>query len=143
MVEVEIHEAFEQALATIHDSFPSLRYDLLSDFERYASSSGTKVPDYFGRDSIYTHPFVAMRAKLRHIHICLPPGTFNPQTNQVDRTVPIGVPDQDASLLYVRHEFFEHRFLIVAFLYLDAHGQARKERLMQSLGYIAQTFQDT
>lgn len=143
MVEVEIHEVFEQALATIHDSFPTLRHNLLSDFERYACSSGTEVPDYFGRDSIYTHPVVAMRAKLRHIHISLPPETFNPQINQADRKVPVGAPDQDAALLYVQHEFFEHRFLIVAFLYPDAHGQARQEKLMRHLGYIAQEFQDT
>lgn len=143
VVEIELHPDFEQALSALQHRFPKLRDDLIADFRQYVASSWTQVPEYFGRDSIYTQPFVAMRAKLRHIHIRLPPRSFSPNTSQWDRTAPSNAPDQDAALLYVQHEFDEHRFLILAFLYPDAHGQARQERLMKYLGYEAQIFQDS
>lgn len=141
-VEIIIHEDFRQFFRTAEADFPGLEAALVTDFTAYAQSNGEKCPDYFGRDSIYNWPYAAERAKLRKIQICLPPDTFNPNHNQVDRTTPLDRPDLDAVLVYAQHEFFEFKFLLLNFLHPDGHGQGREEHIMKHLAYIAQAFQE-
>ncbi len=139
--QIDTHELFEQSVAALSGKHPTLRESLLNDFRVYADSEGRLLPSTFGRDSIFNEPYLAQRAGLRHIHLCLQPGGFNPNLVQYDRTTPPGCPEQDAFLIYARHEFYEGRYLILTLMQPDAHVQARNASIMKNLGYIAQAFQ--
>lgn len=141
-VHIRLHEHLEQALDAIADDFPTLKQDLIADFRAYVASEGSLIPDNFGRDSIFNEPYLAQRARLRHIHVCLPPDTFDPNRTQSDRTNSADDPKRDAFLVYVRHEFYEERYLLIDFMFPDAHGVARDHEVMRRLGYIAQAFQN-
>lgn len=141
IVQIERHQLFDQSLMELSKHYPSLQDDLISDFHQYVSGQG--LPQTFGRDSIFNEPYLAFRAMLRHIHIALPPATFHHSRNQVDRTNREGDPHNDAWLVYVKHAFYDNRYLILAIMHPDAHGQARDTAIMKKLGYIAQEFQDS
>lgn len=142
-IQIDTHSLFDQALSDLSERYPSLQLDILNSFYTYVSSETADLPETFGRDSIFNEPYLAQRAKLRHLHICLPPSTFDVNRCQQDRKNPLGDPENDVFLVYVRHEFYEHRFLIVALLQPDAHALARDTEVMKQLGYIAQEFQDS
>jgi len=141
-VQIDTHPLFDEALNDLSGVWPSIRQDLLDNFHTYVSSETAVLPDTFGRDSIFNEPYLAQRARLRHLHICLPPRTFDGNRCQQDRKNRPEAPENDVFLVYARHEFDEHRFLIVALLQPDAHALARDTAVMKRLAYIAQEFQD-
>lgn len=114
---------------------------LMDDFKVYIDSGRTTVPKYFGRDAPYMQPYEVERACLSHIHIKLPPGTFRQDIAQYDR-VCSRVPSQDAALVYVRGWLEEDRYLLLAFLWPDAHGLAKGQSLMRYLAQLAQNWRD-
>ncbi|WP_165677438.1 type II toxin-antitoxin system YafO family toxin [Metapseudomonas otitidis] len=142
-VEVEFHPAtYKEFFQDVLSSYPDLLQKLRRDFSRYVESDGNFLPTYFGQDAPYVEPAAAFNARLMHIHICLPPGSFPIGKPQADRKCRKGEPSQDAALVYVRGELYEERYRLLAFLHPDAHQKARKKELMSYLARIAQEFRD-
>lgn len=140
-VTVEIHPAtkaefFTQVLA----AYPTLIRDLAADFEAYKGRG--VLPSYFGCDVAYTEPTSAYNAHMMHIHLCLPPDHFKPNTPQFDRKCPMNAPHKDVALVYVRGELEENRFCILAVLHPNAHAKARDEKMMKYLARMAKDFRD-
>jgi len=77
-----------------------------------------------------------------HIHICIPPALFPKNVPQHDRVCKMGRPGDDAALIYVQGELYEDRYLILAFLWPDAHTKARDISTMQYLARLAKEWRD-
>lgn len=140
-VTVEIHPAtkaefFSQVLA----AYPTLINDLEADFKAYKGDG--VLPSYFGCDVAYTQPAAVYNAHMMHIHLCLPPDFFPPNTPQFDRKCPMKNPLKDAALVYVRGELEESRFCILGVLHPGAHAKAREENMMKYLARMAKQFRD-
>ncbi len=134
--------AFAEFFAPVDAQYPGLSAQLLDDFRRYIESNRLATPRYFGRDAPYTQPAEALRACLMHIHIKLPPGSFPQDRAQYHRVCLPGRPGEDAALVYVQGELYEDRYQLLAFLWPDAHGQARQRDLMRYLARLAEQFRD-
>ncbi|MNZ93026.1 mRNA interferase YafO [compost metagenome] len=142
-VEVSYHPVtFAEFFRPVDTDFPGLTAKLLSDFESYIQSNRQSIPRYFGRDAPYTQPSEALQACLMHIHIKLPPGSFPQDRAQFYRVCQKGRPGEDAALVYVQGELEEDKYVILAFLWPDAHGQARDRDLMRYLARLAKQFRD-
>ena len=134
---------YSELFAPIEASYPGLAEKLRADFQRYVESDRTNPPHYFGRDVCYTQPPEALKSSLMHIHIKLPPGRFPQDRAQYYRVCQPGKPGQDAALVNVQGELEEESYQLLAFLWPDAHGQARQRDLMRYLARLAQEFRDS
>lgn len=132
--------AFAEFFSPVDDRYPGLSAQLLDDFRQYILSNRLAPPRYFGRDAPYTQPAEALRACLMHIHIKLPPGSFPQDRAQYHRVCKKDKPGEDAALVYVQGELYEDRYQLLAFLWPDAHGQARQRDLMRYLAKLAEGF---
>jgi mRNA interferase YafO len=142
-INVEFHpDTYTELFEDILQTYPDLLQKLLRDFKRYKESDGTFLPKYFGRDAAYVEPHAAFKARLMHIHICLPPGSFQKGRPQNDRTCRTGEPARDAALVYVQGELEEDQYRLIAFLHPNAHSKAQDRQIMSYLARIAQTFRD-
>lgn len=124
----------------VFTKFPTLERTILDDFIRYKSTG--ELPNYFGTDVAYTQPHVVYKAGVMHIHLCLPPNTFQSNRPQADRKCKMGDPDNDACLVYVQGDLYENRYSLLAIMYPDAHSKGRQVDVMSYLGRIAQQFKD-
>ncbi|MCO7536315.1 type II toxin-antitoxin system YafO family toxin [Pseudomonas asiatica] len=142
-VEVSFHpETFEEFFLPVDAKHPGLSEVLKSEFLRYMESRRQLIPSIFGRDVPYTQPPLAFQACLMHIHICIPPALFPKNVPQHDRVCKMGRPGDDAALIYVQGELYEDRYLILAFLWPDAHTKARDISTMQYLARLAKEWRD-
>lgn len=140
-VEVVFHPDLWQKYEECLDrDLRDLLADIAEDFRIYKAEG--RLPDYFGRDAPYTEPHTAFTAQLMHIHIAVPPVEFNANHFQDDRCCPRGEPHQDAALVYCRGELERDRYCLLALLWPDAHGEARKRELMAGLARFAQKWRD-
>lgn len=142
-VNVEFNRhTFAELFAPVDLRYSKLSAKLKTDFTRYVASGRIDVPHYFGRDACYTQPAEALSACLMHIHIKLPPGSFPQNRAQYYRVCRDGRPGEDAALVYVQGELEEDSYQLLAFLWPDAHGQAKQRDLMRYLARIAKEFRD-
>jgi mRNA interferase YafO len=140
-IEVTYHpDTYKELFEDVLRDYPGFTDGLRLDFADYAS--GKKLPIYFGKDDVYTHPYLAYTVKLQHIHLALPPDKFKKSTQQADRKCKRGRPGQDAALVYVRGLYEDHRYCLLAVLHPDAHGRARDDRIMSYLSRLAKEFRD-
>ena len=140
---VKYHKAtFAEFFGHVDEKHPGLSDKLAADFKVYVDSGKGIVPKYFGRDAPYMQPYEAERAHLSHIHVKLPPGTFRQDVAQYHRVCAWGNPGQDAALVYVRGWLEEDRYLLLAFLWPDAHGMAKRRPLMRYLAQLASDWRD-
>lgn len=140
---VRYHPAtFSEFFAPLDEKFAGLSSKLAEDFKLYMDSQRGIVPDYFGRDAPYLQPQEADQAKLSHIHIKLPPGRFSAGVAQYFRVCGKGRPLEDAALVYTRGWLEEESFLLLAFLWPDAHSAARDKALMRYLSRLAKDWRD-
>jgi mRNA interferase YafO len=105
-------------------------------------SKGAKLADYFGCDQPYSHPPAARSGQLRHIHIALPPQTFDRKKAQCYRKCSIHHPDLDAALVYVQGIMEEDHYMILAFFAPNGHDKAKVDKVMTRLGVLAKKFRD-
>jgi mRNA interferase YafO len=77
-----------------------------------------------------------------HIHIKIPPAKFAPNLSRHLRKCSMGKPREDAALVYVPGELEEGRYLLLAFLWPDAHAKSRDRTTMRYLARIAQDWRD-
>ncbi|MDH0638223.1 type II toxin-antitoxin system YafO family toxin [Pseudomonas sp. GD03860] len=137
-IEIVFHPGtFEEFFRPIDQKHAGLSSTLQSEFERYIASGRNEIPVIFGRDAPYTQPSQALDACLMHIHVRIPPAKFRLNTPQRDRVCRKGRPGEDAALVYVQGELYEHRYLILAFLWPDAHGKSRDRDVMKYLCRMA------
>lgn len=136
-------QTFADLFAPIDKQYAGLSTKLKADFERYIGSARSDIPHYFGRDACYTQPSEALSASLMHIHIKLPPGRFPQDRAQYYRVCQRGKPGEDAALVYVQGELEEDSYELLAFLWPDAHGQAKQKHLMRYLAQLAREYRDT
>lgn len=120
--------------------FLDLEKLILDDFIRYKSKD--ELPSYFGCDVAYTQPDGARKSGMMHIHLKLPPAKFPENRPQADRKCAMDDPENDACLVYVRGEYYEERYSLIALFNPDAHGMARNLQVMRYLSLIAQDFVD-
>ena len=136
--EIEFHSGtFKEFFLPVDQKYPGLSASLKREFEIYIESDRLKLPNIFGRDAPYTQPSQALDACLMHIHVRIPPAKFRKDTPQRDRVCRKGRPGEDAALVYVQGELFENRYLILAFLWPDAHTKARDKDVMKYLSRSA------
>lgn len=79
--------------------------------------SGSRIPSYFGRQGDFNRPPSAVTAELQKIHIRVK-GSWSDNLRLYDRT-------SDSMVVYTRHFFHPHVFLILAFLHPDAHEMSQ------------------
>lgn len=140
-IEVTYHpETYGELFEEVLKGYPGFAEGLRLDFLDYAS--GKKLPRYFGKDEVYTHPHLAYTIKLQHIHLALPPDVFPKGMAQGDRKCKRGKPGQDAALVYVRGLYEDHRYCLLAVLHPNAHGRAKEDRIMNYLSRLAKEFRD-
>lgn len=142
-IEVSIHpstrvELFDDVLR----DYPEIESCLLADFKRYIETQGDVIPNYFGCDQPYSEPSAARSGQLRHIHIALPPQVFNENVAQCYRKCSKEKPELDAALVYVQGEYYEDRYMILAFFAPRAHDKAKVNAVMTRLGLLAKEFRD-
>lgn len=142
-VEVEFHKGtFEEFFAPVEQKHPGLAAILKNEFTDYVESGRQRTPSIFGRDAPYTQPPQALQACLMHIHVKIPPARFPKGVAQHDRTCQKNKPGEDAALVYVPGELEENRYLLLAFLWPDAHGRARDRMTMKYLSRMAKDWRD-
>jgi mRNA interferase YafO len=142
-VEVFFHQGtFAEFFQPINLKHPGLSDVLKSEFVRYIESDRTDLPSIFGKDSAYMQPPQAVQACLMHIHIKIPPAEFPKNLPGHQRTCARGKPGEDAALVYVPGELEEDRYLILAFLWPDAHGRSRDRATMKYLSRLAKDWRD-
>jgi len=142
-VEVTFHpETFKEFFLPLDVKHPGLSKTLEHEFTRYMHSNRLAIPSIFGRDAPYIQPPEALSACLMHIHIKIPPARFRAGIPQHDRCCARGRPGEDAALVYAPGEMEENHFLILAFLWPDAHGMARDRATMKYLARAAKTWRD-
>lgn len=140
---VSIHpETRSEFFDDVLKDFPTLEKSLLRDFRIYMESKGEKLADYFGCDQPYGHPPAARSGQLRHIHIALPPQTFDPRKAQCYRKCSVSRPDLDAALVYAQGEMEEDHYMILAFFAPNGHDRAKVDKVMTRLGLLAKKFRD-
>lgn len=133
-IQIDFHPGtFQEFFMPVDQTHPGLSSTLKSEFERYIVSDRLEIPVIFGRDAPYTQPSQALDACLMHIHVRIPPAKFRPNTPQRDRVCRTGRPGEDAALVYAQGELYEDRYLILAFLWPDAHGKSRDRDVMKYL----------
>ncbi|MFJ4066351.1 type II toxin-antitoxin system YafO family toxin [Pseudomonas sp. NPDC089996] len=142
-IEVAFHPGtYEAFFAPLDAKYPDLSGRLKSEFERYIESERHSIPSIFGRDVPYTQPPLALQACMMHIHIRIPPAVFPKNVPQRDRVCKNGKPGEDAALIYVPGELYEDRYLLLAFLWPDAHAKARDVSAMRHLARLAKEWRD-
>lgn len=140
---VSYHPAtFAEFFEPIDQRFAGLSSKLADDFKVYIDSSRGIVPKYFGRDAPYMQPREVEQAHLSHIHICLPPATFRQDVAQYYRVCARNRPESDIALVYTQGFLEEDRYLILALLCPDAHGQAKRLPLMRYFAQLAADWRD-
>lgn len=132
-------ETFDTYFAPVDRDCPGFSDTLIEDFRRYQASNGDELPDYFGCDNPYGWP-PSIANCIEHIHLCIPPRTFDARLNQRDRKCKIGKPQDDVALVYSRGLIDDTEFLLIGVLMPDAHAQARCRGLMEYLGGIGREF---
>lgn len=133
---------FAEFFEPVDAKFPGLSAKLADDFKVYIDSSRGIVPKYFGRDAPYMQPKEADQAKLSHVHVRLPPGSFRQDVAQYYRVCQWNNPDEDAALVYTQGYLEEDHYLIIAFFWPDAHGLAKQVPLMRYLADLAKDWRD-
>lgn len=133
---------FAEYFEPLDARYPGLSAKLSDDFKVYMDSHQGIVPKYFGRDAPYMQPAEAEQAKISHIHIKLPPGYFRQDIAQYYRVCSWRHPREDAALVYARGYLEEHSYLLLAFLWPDAHALARDKSLMRYLAQLASEWRD-
>ncbi|SED31923.1 mRNA interferase YafO [Pseudomonas mohnii] len=142
-VEVYFHTGtFTEFFHPIDLKHPGLSTILKSEFTRYIESGREVLPSIFGKDTAYMQPPQAVQACLMHIHIKIPPAQFPENLPRNQRTCSRGKPNEDAALVYVPGELEEDRYLILAFLWPDAHGKSRDRATMKYLARLAKDWRD-
>ncbi|WP_286751542.1 type II toxin-antitoxin system YafO family toxin [Pseudomonas sp. UBA2522] len=137
-IETEFHPGtFQEFFLPVDQVTPGLSTALKREFAIYIESNRLKLPSIFGRDAPYTQPSQAMDACLMHIHVRIPPAKFRKDVPQRDRVCRKGRPGEDAALVYVQGELYENKYLILAFLWPDAHTKARDKEVMKYLSRLA------
>lgn len=135
-------ETYQTLFKDVLVEHPELLQNLKQDFIDYVESDGHKLPDYFGKDSPYMQPYVAAKVGLMHIHIAIPPVSFQRNKPQHARKCPQGDPAKDAALVYVRGELYDNHYSLIALLHPGAHDEARKDKVMRYLIAVAERFQE-
>ncbi|WP_416769262.1 type II toxin-antitoxin system YafO family toxin [Pseudomonas sp. RHF3.3-3] len=142
-VEVSFHpKTFAEFFEPVDVQHPGFSSALKNEFERYIGSNRSCLPSIFGRDAPYTQPSLALQACMMHIPVRIPPARFREGTPQRDRVCKAGRPGEDAALVYVPGELYENRYLILAFLWPDAHGKARNQAAMKYLARLAKEWRE-
>jgi len=140
---VSIHpETRGELFDDVLKDYPSLEKSILQDFRTCMESKGLRLADYFGCDQPYSHPPAARSGQLRHIHIALPPQTFDPRKAQCYRKCSKDLPELDAALVYVQGVMEEDHYMILAFFAPNGHDKAKVEKVMTKLGILAKKFRD-
>lgn len=120
--------------------YPNFIDNLKRDLAKYIETNGDELPDYFGKDDLYTFPRSIMTESVRHIHLKIPPDVFNSRRRQIDRKCKIGEFDKDIALVYVISKYNPNKASILAILNGNAHKLAQDEKLMLQIKEAARVF---
>ncbi|BFM15447.1 type II toxin-antitoxin system mRNA interferase toxin YafO [Maricurvus nonylphenolicus] len=107
---------------------------LVEDFRTYKTRR--HLPDTFGRDELYDHPFtlpIIKSEEVRHIHLTDGDNPWKPGKLQYNKT-------SDSHLIYCQGCIDSNNFLLMGILAPDAHKLARDNSIMFKLGKMAETF---
>lgn len=113
------------------------------DLARYIETNGDSLPDYFGKDDLYTYPRSIITESVRHIHLKIPPDIFNSRLTQKDRKCKINEPEKDIALIYVISKYDPNKASILAILKGNAHELAKDEKLMIQIKEAARAFHES
>jgi mRNA interferase YafO len=108
--------------------------ELVADFRAYKTLRN--LPDTFGRDERYDHPFtlpIIKAEEVRHIHLSNAENLWPPQKLQFNKT-------SDSHLIYCQGSTDSNNYLLMGILAPDAHKQARDNNIMFKLGKMAEHF---
>ncbi len=107
---------------------------LVEDFKTYKTLY--HVPDTFGRDELYDHPFtlpIIKAEEVRHIHLADYDSLWPQKKLQYNKT-------SDSHLIYCQGSMDSNDHLLMAILAPEAHKQARNNSIMFKLGKMAEAF---
>jgi mRNA interferase YafO len=136
-------DSYDFYLKQVFNGFPGLEQQLLDDFIIYKSTG--RLPDYFGRDTLYTDPSDIQDAELRHIHFevgndkfKLPTGWRNLTSQQLQ-----WVKTTNTALVYTKHLLNEDHYSLIAVFTPLAHMKARDYGRMRVLAGYARKFHES
>lgn len=127
----------------VFDTYPRLEASLLEDFIIYKSTG--KLPDYFGRDTLYDDPEDIQDAELRHIHLQLGDDVFKPTPTWVNLADSQSVQwerTSDTALVYAQNLHDEKSYTLIAVFTPPAHNKARNYSRMRILAGYARDFSE-
>lgn len=110
--------------------------DLVADFRLYKSTG--VVPDNFGRDVPYDHPFtlpLVRSEEVRHIHLGNTEQPLPLNRIQFYRT-------SDTHLVYCQGASSNDAYLLMTILSTNGHDQAKSRDIMYRLGQMAEIFRN-
>lgn len=110
---------------------------LVEDFRAYKSLR--HLPDTFGRDELYDHPFtlpILMAEEVRHIHLTDEENLWPSGKLQFSKT-------SDSHLVYCQGYNDTNNFLLMAILAPNAHKQSQNNSIMFNLGKMAEAFRQS
>lgn len=134
-------QSFDLYLKSVFAKYPHLESQLLADFIAYKSTGN--LPDYFGRDTLYSDPEDIRDAELRHIHFELGKQVFGPLPKWIDLSDKQAVQWErttNTALVYARHLLDENHYTLMAVFTPYAHEYAREEWRMRELAGYARKF---
>ncbi|WP_432321444.1 type II toxin-antitoxin system YafO family toxin [Yersinia enterocolitica] len=133
--------SFEYYLSSVFVDFPSLKQSLLDDFIIYKSTG--KLPDYFGRDTVYDRPDDIQDSGLGHIHLELGDDKFKAppkSANLNDQQVLQWYRTSDTALVYAKGLIDENSYSLIAVFTPPAHDKAKDYDRMRILAEYARKF---
>ncbi len=139
-IEVHFH-AETWGTMELDDGLKELTLNLAEDFKRYKESDGLQLPHYFGKDTPYMHPELAIDASLSHVHLAVPPHEFPAGRPQFQRKCPYS-QKLDAALVYTEGDLYSNRFCLMAILWPNAHGVANDQTTISHLARKAKSWRE-
>lgn len=141
-------QTYDRFFAPVFVQFPGLEQSLLDNFATYKAAG--KLPDIFGRDTLYDRPEDIKDAQLWHMHLEVGNNKFPKPTAPRGKKNP--PPDQatiqwfrtsDTCLVYAQNILDEHSYSLLAVFHPWAHAQGQDYKQMRELAVIAREFRET
>lgn len=142
MVDVAILDEARHLFAETFQQLPYFENQLLSVFKKYKESNGEFVPNIFGRDVPYTYPRKLYELDVSHIHLRLPPDRFSKNIAQSERKNKKKEPDKDIFLVYVKSQFSQDKYALLAILRPNAHEQSKQAKILDMFCEYAEKYQN-
>lgn len=142
MVEVAILDDARHLFVETFQELPNFENQLLSVFKKYKESNGEFVPNIFGRDVPYRYPIKLYKLDVSHIHLRLPPDQFSKNIVQIERRNKKEEPNKDIFLVYVKSQFSQDKYALLAILRPNAHEQSKQAKILDLFCEYAEKYQN-